>query len=239
MIEQKVNTESFMLTLKQNQLLNFLIIRIQKFGISPSYEEMCYELGLKSKSGINRIVKSLEERGYIERLENKARAIAPKKYPNGQAFNSDVINFKDKFINKHSHSMVKNFKPQTNEIPLLGKIAAGSPIEAISNYGEHLDIPSLLLTSKDCYALHVEGDSMIDEGIFDGDTVIINKTPNIHNGDIVVALIDNEEATLKKFRKKGDSIALEPANKNYKTQIYGPDRIVIQGKMSGLIRSYN
>jgi repressor LexA len=239
MIEQKVNTEDFMLTLKQNQLLNFLIIRIQKFGVSPSYEEMCDELGLKSKSGINRIVKSLEERGYIERLENKARAIAPKKYPNGQTYNSDIINFKDKYISKHSQPASTNFKSQENQIPLLGKIAAGSPIEAISNHGEYLDVPSSLLTSEDCYALHVEGDSMIDEGIFDGDTVIINKKANINNGDIIVALIDNEEATLKKFRKKGDSIALEPANKNYKTQIYGPDRIVIQGKMSGLIRSYN
>ena len=239
MIEQKVNTESFMLTLKQNQLLNFLIIRIQKFGVSPSYEEMCDELGLKSKSGINRIVKSLEERGYIERLENKARAIAPKKYPNGQTYNSDIINFKDKFISKHSQPASTNFKSQEDQIPLLGKIAAGSPIEAISNHGEYLDVPSSLLTSEDCYALHVEGDSMIDEGIFDGDTVIINKKANINNGDIIVALIDNEEATLKKFRKKGDIIALEPANKNYKTQIYGPDRIVIQGKMSSLIRSYN
>ena len=239
MIEQITNIEVIMLTVKQNQLLNYLIIRIEKDGVSPSYEEICKELELKSKSGIHRIVKSLEERGYIERLENKARAIAPKKYPNGQTYNSDVINFKDKFINKHSHSMIKNLKFETNEIPLLGKIAAGSPIEAISNYGEYLDIPSLLSTSEDCYALHVEGDSMIDEGIFDGDTVIINKKTNIHNGDIVVALIDKEEATLKKFRKKGDSIALEPANKHYKTQIYGPDRIVIQGKMSGLIRCYN
>ena len=228
-----------MLTLKQNQLLNFIILRIEKYGVSPSYEEMCEELELKSKSGINRIVKSLEERGYIERLENKARAIAPRKYPNGQTYNSDVINFKDKFINKHSHSLIKNLNPQKDQIPLLGKIAAGTPIEAISNYGEYLDVPSSFLTSEDCYALYVEGDSMIDEGIFDGDTVIIDKKTNINNGDIIVALIDNEEATLKKFRKKGDSIALEPANKNYKTQIYGPDRIVIQGKMSGLIRSYN
>ena len=239
MIEQNRNIENIMLTLKQNQLLNFLIVNIETYGVSPSYVEMCEELGLKSKSGINRIVKSLEERGYIERLENKARAIAPKKHPNGQTYNSDVINFKDKFISKHSHSISKNFKSQEDQIPLLGKIAAGTPIEAISNYGEYLDVPSSLLTSEDCYALHVEGDSMIDEGIFDGDTVIINKKANINNGDIIVALIDNEEATLKKFRKKGDSIALEPANKNYKTQIYGPDRIVIQGKMSGLIRSYN
>ncbi|MDC0543978.1 transcriptional repressor LexA [Alphaproteobacteria bacterium] len=239
MIEQNRNIKVLMLTLKQNQLLNFIILRIEKYGVSPSYEEMCEELELKSKSGINRIVKSLEERGYIERLENKARAIAPKKHPNGQTYNSDVINFKDKFINKHSHSLIKNLNPQKDQIPLLGKIAAGTPIEAISNYGEYLDVPSSFLTSEDCYALYVEGDSMIDEGIFDGDTVIIDKKTNINNGDIIVALIDNEEATLKKFRKKGDSIALEPANKNYKTQIYGPDRIVIQGKMSGLIRSYN
>jgi len=239
MIEQNRNIKVLMLTLKQNQLLNFIILRIEKYGVSPSYEEMCEELELKSKSGINRIVKSLEERGYIERLENKARAIAPKKHPNGQTYNSDVINFKDKFINKHSHSLIKNLNPQKDQIPLLGKIAAGTPIEAISNYGEYLDVPSSFLTSEDCYALYVEGDSMIDEGIFDGDTVIIDKNTNINNGDIIVALIDNEEATLKKFRKKGDSIALEPANKNYKTQIYGPDRIVIQGKMSGLIRSYN
>lgn len=239
MIEQNRNIKVLMLTLKQNQLLNFIILRIEKYGVSPSYEEMCEELELKSKSGINRIVKSLEERGYIERLENKARAIAPKKHPNGQTYNSDVINFKDKFINKHSHSLINNLKPQKDQIPLLGKIAAGTPIEAISNYGEYLDVPSSFLTSEDCYALYVEGDSMIDEGIFDGDTVIIDKKTNINNGDIIVALIDNEEATLKKFRKKGDSIALEPANKNYKTQIYGPDRIVIQGKMSGLIRSYN
>ncbi len=228
-----------MLTLKQNQLLNYIIMRIEKDGVSPSYQEICIELELKSKSGIHRIVKSLEERGYIERLENKARAIAPKKYPNGQTYNSDVINFKDKFINKHSRSMTENIKSELNQIPLLGKIAAGSPIEAISNYGDYLDIPSLLLKSEDCYALRVEGDSMVDEGIFDGDTVIINKKTQIHNGDIVVALIDKEEATLKKFRKKGDSIALEPANKNYKTQIYGPDRIVIQGKLSALIRNYD
>ena len=241
MIEQNENIEIFMLTLKQNQLLNFLIVCIEKYGVSPSYEEICEELDLKSKSGIHRIVKSLEERGYIERLENKARAIAPKKHPNGQIYNSVVINFKDKFINKHSHShsITEKFKSKKDQIPLLGKIAAGSPIEAISNHGEYLEVPSSLLTSENCYALYVEGDSMIDEGIFDGDTIIINKKTNINNGDIVVALIDNEEATLKKFRKKGDSIALEPANKNYKTQIYGPDRIVIQGKMSGLIRSYN
>ena len=227
-----------MLTLKQNQLLNFIILSIEKYGVSPSYEEMCEELELKSKSGINRIVKSLEERGYIERLENKERAIAPKKHPNGQTYNSDVINFKDKFINKHSHSLIKNLKPQKDQIPLLGKIAAGTPIEAISNYGEYLDVPSLFLTSEDCYALYVEGDSMIDEGIFDGDTVIIDKKTNINNGDIIVALVDDTEATLKRLRKKGQSIALESANPAYETRILAPHRVKVQGKLIGLLRKY-
>ena len=226
-----------MLTDKQNQLLSFLIKRIEQDGISPSYEEICLELNLKSKSGIHRIVKALEERGYIEHLENKARAIAPTRYPNGQPYISNVID-----INKLLHSKDKENKETSNEgikkIPLLGKIAAGTPIEAISNYDEYIDVSKNYLLSEDSFALIVEGDSMIDEGIFDGDTVVISKINNINNGDIVVALIDKEEATLKKFRKKGDSIALEPANKHYKTQIYGPDRVTIQGKMCALIRKY-
>ena len=227
-----------MLTQKQNQLLSFLIKRIEEDGVSPSYEEICIELSLKSKSGIHRIVKSLEERGYVERLENKARAIAPKKYPNGQVYITNVINLTNKFLDKNS-SVSKELKNyNTEQIPLLGKIAAGTPIEAISNYDEFIEVPSSYISSKECFALYVEGDSMIDEGIYDGDTVIINKQTDIKNGDIIVALIDKEEATLKKFRQKGDSIALEPANKHYKTQIYGPDRITIQGKMCTLIRKY-
>ena len=226
-----------MLTDKQNQLLSFLIKRIEQDGISPSYEEICLELNLKSKSGIHRIVKALEERGYIEHLENKARAIAPTRYPNGQPYISNVID-----INKLLHSKDKENKETSSEgirkIPMLGKIAAGTPIEAISNYDEYIDVSKNYLLSEDSFALTVEGDSMIDEGIFDGDTVVISKINNINNGDIVVALIDKEEATLKKFRKKGDSIALEPANKHYKTQIYGPDRVTIQGKMCALIRKY-
>ena len=226
-----------MLTDKQNQLLSFLIKRIEQDGISPSYEEICLELNLKSKSGIHRIVKALEERGYIEHLENKARAIAPTRYPNGQPYVSNVID-----INKLLHSKDKENKETSSEgirkIPMLGKIAAGTPIEAISNYDEYIDVSKNYLLSEDSFALIVEGDSMIDEGIFDGDTVVISKINNINNGDIVVALIDKEEATLKKFRKKGDSIALEPSNKHYKTQIYGPDRVTIQGKMCALIRKY-
>ncbi len=227
-----------MLTQKQSKLLSFLIKRIEEVGISPSYEEICIELSLKSKSGIHRIVKSLEERGYVERLENKARAIAPKKYTNGQPYISNVINLTNKFLDKKNSFMKEPASLNTDHIPLLGKIAAGTPIEAISNYDKFIEVPSSYVSSKDCFALNVQGNSMIDEGIYDGDTVIINKVTDIKNGDIVVALIDKEEATLKKFRKKGDSIALEPANKNYKIQIYGPDRITIQGKLSALIRKY-
>ena len=226
-----------MLTVKQNQLLSFLIKSLEQDGVSPSYEEICSELNLKSKSGIHRIVKALEERGYIEHLENKARAIAPKKYPNGQPYNSNVID-----INKLLYSKDTNNTEISNEdfqkIPMLGKIAAGTPIEAISNYDQFIEVPKNYLISENSFALTVEGDSMIDEGIFDGDTIVISKISNINNGDVVVALIDNEEATLKKFRKKGDSIALEPANKHYKTQIYGPDRVTIQGKLCALIRKY-
>ena len=166
-----------MLTQKQNQLLSFLIKRIEEDGVSPSYEEICIELSLKSKSGIHRIVKSLEERGYVERLENKARAIAPKKYTNGQVYITNVINLTNKFLDKKS-SVINDCKNyNTEQIPLLGKIAAGTPIEAISNYDEFIEVPSSYISSKECFALYVEGDSMIDEGIYDGDTVIINYKP--------------------------------------------------------------
>ena len=184
-----------MLTQKQNQLLSFLIKRIEEDGVSPSYEEICLELSLKSKSGIHRIVKSLEERGYVERLENKARAIAPKKYTNGQAYITNVINLTNKFLDQKSSVINKTKNYNTEQIPLLGKIAAGTPIEAISNYDEFIEVPSSYISSKECFALYVEGDSMIDEGIYDGDTVIINKQTDIKNGDIIVALIDKEEAS--------------------------------------------
>ncbi len=226
-----------MLTLKQNQLLTFLIKRLEEHGVSPSYEEICKELSLKSKSGIHRIVKSLEERGYIERLENRARAIAPKKNPNGQPYISNIINLNKEFSKSKNQNFSLENNTYFNKIPLLGKIAAGTPIEAISNYDNFIEIPNNTL-SDDSYALTVEGDSMIDEGILDGDVVVIDKKAEVTNGDIVVALIDKEEATLKKLRKRGDSIALEPANKNYKTQIYGPDRVIIQGKLKTLIRNY-
>ena len=227
-----------MLTLKQNQLLSFLIKKIEENGVSPSYEEICKELSLKSKSGIHRIVKSLEERGYIERLKNRARAIAPKKNINGQPYFANVISINKKINDLKLKEKVKINNIETNRIPLLGKIAAGTPIEAISNNDKFIDVPLSDPSFKECYALYVEGDSMIDEGILDGDIVIIEKKQDVKNGDIVVALIDKEEATLKKFRKRGDTIALEPANKSYKTQIYGPDRIIVQGKLKTLVRNY-
>jgi len=227
-----------MLTFKQNQLLSFLIKKIEENGVSPSYEEICKELSLKSKSGIHRIVKSLEERGYIERLKNRARAIAPKKNINGQPYFANVISINKKINDLKLKEKVKINNIETNRIPLLGKIAAGTPIEAISNNDKFIDAPTSDPSFIECYALYVEGDSMIDEGILDGDIVIIEKKQDVKNGDIVVALIDKEEATLKKFRKRGDTIALEPANKSYKTQIYGPDRIIIQGKLKTLVRNY-
>ena len=227
-----------MLTFKQNQLLSFLIKKIEENGVSPSYEEICKELSLKSKSGIHRIVKSLEERGYIERLKNRARAIAPKKNINGQPYFANVISINKKINDLKLKEKVKINNIETNRIPLLGKIAAGTPIEAISNNDKFIDVPSSDPSFRECYALYVEGDSMIDEGILDGDIVIIEKKQDVNNGDIVVALIDKEEATLKKFRKRGDTIALEPANKSYKTQIYGPDRIIVQGKLKTLVRNY-
>ena len=227
-----------MLTFKQNQLLSFLIKKIEENGVSPSYEEICKELSLKSKSGIHRIVKSLEERGYIERLKNRARAIAPKKNINGQPYFANVISINKKINDLKLKEKVKINNIETNRIPLLGKIAAGTPLEAISNNDKFIDVPSSDPSFRECYALYVEGDSMIDEGILDGDIVIIEKKQDVKNGDIVVALIDKEEATLKKFRKRGDTIALEPANKSYKTQSYGPDRIIVQGKLKTLVRNY-
>ena len=227
-----------MLTNKQNQLLTFLIKRIEQDGVSPSYEEICLELNLKSKSGIHRIVKGLEERGYIEHLENKARAIAPTKYPNGQPYISNVIDI-NKLLHPKDRDIIDTSNEDIKKIPMLGKIAAGTPIEAISNYDQLIEVPKNYLLSEESFALTVEGDSMVEEGIFDGDTVLISKITNVNNGDIVVALIDKEEATLKKFRKKGDSIALEPSNKSYETKIYSSDRIKIQGCLVNLIRNYH
>jgi repressor LexA len=228
-----------MLTKKQYELINFIEYKLRESGISPSFDEMRIALDLKSKSGIHRLITGLEERGFIRRLPHRARALEIIKLPNN-------LNEKKE---KHSTNVIKgNFTHGANatipsqdlaEIPFLGKIAAGLPIEVISDQTNYISIPFNMLGRSERYALEVAGDSMVDAGIYDGDTVVIEKCDTAENGTIIVALIDDNEATLKRVRKKGDVIALEPANSNYKTQIFGSDRIQIQGKLVGLFRVYN
>ena len=206
-----------MLTHQQEKLLQFINNFQLKSNVTPSFDEMKDGLGLKSKSGIHRILSALEERGYIRKLNNRARAIEVFKFPN----------------NKKGHSS-NNSIP----IPILGKIAAGHPIEAISDNTNYIDIPQSLLGKGEYFLLEVEGDSMINAGIFDGDQVIIEKRNDAKNGEIVVALIDNNEATLKRIYKRGQQLALQPENPAYKTVIYGPDRVQIQGILKQLIRKY-
>ena len=217
-----------MLTIKQSQLLNYLIKKIEESGTSPSYEEICIHLNLKSKSGIHRIVQGLLERDYIIKLNNKARSIYPKKYPNGKIYST----LKQDQDNEEPNNI------NTLSIPLLGKIAAGLPIEAIETANENIEVPISFLGKGKCYALKVDGDSMIEAGILQDDIAIIDSERHPVNGDIVVALIDEEDVTLKRFRKNGESIALEPANINYKTYIYGPNRIKVQGVLTSLYRHY-
>lgn len=216
-----------MLTQQQKRMLTVLIDHFSNQDVPPSFEELCDAMDLKSKSGIHRLLSGLEERGYIRRLPNRARAIEVLKYPDGSP-------------KGESPSLVEvtSSAQDAVTVPLLGKIAAGTPIAAISDPSNSIDLPPSLIGKGDFYALEIEGDSMIDAGIFDGDTVIIARQDTAHTGDIVVALIDDEEATLKRLRKKGESIALEPANAQYETRIFGPDRVRIQGRLAGLIRQY-
>ena len=206
-----------MLTHQQEKLLQFINNFQLKSNITPSFDEMKDGLGLKSKSGIHRILSALEERGYIRKLNNRARAIEVLKFP----------------YNKTEHSN-NNSIP----IPILGKIAAGHPIEAITDNTNYIDIPQSLLGKGEYFLLEVEGDSMINAGIFDGDQVIIEKRNDAKNGEIVVALIDNNEVTLKRIYKRGQQLALQPENPAFKTIIYGPDRVQIQGILKQLIRKY-
>ena len=211
-----------MLTSKQLKLLNYLKESFKNDKVSPSFEEMKNALGLKSKSGIHRLITALEERGFVKRLHNKARAI--------------------KIITSNEEVSLKNFNSsddQAKNVKVYGKIAAGTPIEAIENPEGYMNIPSeMIKNANQHYALKVSGESMVDAGILDGDIAVLEKTETVKNGDIVVALIDNQEATLKRIRKKSNSIALEPANKNFETRIFGPKRITIQGKLVGIIRNY-
>ena len=228
-----------MLTKKQHQLIIFIDYKLRNSGISPSFDEMKVALKLKSKSGIHRLITGLEERGYIRRLPHRARALEIIKLP--ENLSAEPKNFSNNVIEGNfNQSKDKPLIAQDNaEIPLLGKIAAGTPIEAISNLTNYISIPVNMLSQREQYALEVEGDSMIEAGICDGDTVVIEKCTTAENGAIIVALVDNTEATLKRIHKKGHTVALEPANINYETKIYGPDRVQIQGKLVGLFRTYN
>ncbi len=204
-----------MLTVKQKLLLDYIVSYFDSRGVYPTFDEMRNYLKIKSKSGIHKLLSGLEEKGIIERLPHKARAL------------------------KLKQNEISKNKINESDIPFLGRIAAGNPIEAITGSFEQISVPNYLLNSQDDhFTLEVIGDSMIDEGIFDGDIVVIKKIDTALTGDIVVALIDDNEVTLKKFRSYKNSIALEPANKNFKTRIFGVDRVKIQGKLVGLIRKF-
>ncbi len=224
-----------MLTKKQKNLLIYINEKLKKDGVSPSYDEMRISLNLKSKSGIHRLISALEERGFIKRLAHKARALEVLKLPENASAKDLFNNFTPSLIRG---GLDNSKKTKKNYIPLLGKIAAGLPIEAIEEHAEDIPFPPGTKNPEDYYALRVEGDSMIDAGINDGDTVIIRKTNIAENGKIVVALIDNHEATLKRYRKKSNAIALESANPAYETRIFGPDRIKIQGVLTSLYRNF-
>ena len=225
-----------MLTKKQKNLLLFINKKLRSTGISPSYEEMKNSLNLKSKSGIHRLISALEERGFIRRLAHKARALEVLKLPETAGANDIYNSFSPSVIKGGLHS--ENTKKNINDVPVLGKIAAGTPIEAIQNEVARVVLPEELNNNGEHFGLKVSGDSMIEAGINDGDTVIVKKTNTADNGQIVVALIDDHEAMLKRIRKKGKVIALESANKRYETKIFGPDRVKVQGVLVSLYRNF-
>ena len=237
-----------MLTRKQHELLMFIHERLKAEGIPPSFEEMKDALQLKSKSGIHRLITALEERGFIRRLPNRARALEVIRLPDSvvpslaamrqRGFAPSVI---EGSLGRPSAPMSETLRvtedPGTS-VPVMGRIAAGVPIEAIQTHTHDVSFPAELLAGGEHFALEVRGDSMVDAGILDGDMVLIQRCETAITGDIIVALVDDEEATLKRLRKKGASIALEAANPAYETRIFGPDRIRIQGKLVALLRRY-
>ena len=225
-----------MLTKKQKNLLLFINKKLRSSGISPSYEEMKESLNLKSKSGIHRLISALEERGFIRRLPHKARALEVIKLPETASAN-DIYNTFSPSVIKGGLDKEK-YNDKNIEIPVLGKIAAGTPVEAIQNEIARIPLPGNLERNGEYFGLRVQGDSMIEAGISEGDTVIVKKTDTADNGKIVVALIDNHEAMLKRIRRKGKTVALESANKNYETKIFGPDRVKVQGILVSLYRNF-
>ena len=214
-----------MLTAKQHELLRFIHDRLGQTGVSPSFDEMREALALKSKSGVHRLISALEERQFIRRLPNRARALEVVKMPEVTAPAAVAP------------TMVRTAANDTIEIPLHGRIAAGTPIEALQG-SEGFAVPAALLGPGEHYALEVSGDSMVEEGILDGDFALIRRVDTARDGEIVVALIDEAEATLKTFRREGQMIRLDPANRHYEAQRYRPEQITIQGRLAGLIRRY-
>lgn len=255
-----------MLTRKQHELLLFIHERLKKSGISPSFDEMKDALSLRSKSGIHRLITGLEERGFIRRLPHRARALEVLKLPTdivptgrrppavaeaGDDGHGEGNGFTPRLVHggaaqgpravpaeaMRGRSVART--PETMALPLYGRIAAGTPIEALRDNAARIDVPAGMLTpGGDYYALEIAGDSMVDAGILDGDTVVIRRCEDAENGTIVVALVDDNEATLKRLRRKGQTIALEAANQKYETRIFGPDRVKVQGRLVGLMRSY-
>ena len=225
-----------MLTKKQKNLLLFINKKLRATGVSPSYEEMKDSLNLKSKSGIHRLISALEERGFIRRLPHKARALEVIKLPETASANDIYNSFSPSVIRGGLDTENDNINEM--EIPVLGIIAAGTPVEAIQNEVSRIPLPSNLEKGGQYFGLKVQGDSMIEAGINEGDTVIIKRSDTAENGKIVVALIDEHEAMLKRIRRKGKTVALESANRNYETKIFGPDRVKVQGILVSLYRNF-
>ena len=234
-----------MLTRKQRELLRYISDRLAEDGVSPSFDEMKEAVGLKSKSGVHRLITALEERGFIRRLPHRARALEVIKFPEDTVprparppepgFSASVI--RGNFAARTPESVAAQGVESVG-LPLYGRIAAGTPIEALRDQSNSVDVPVSLLGNGEYYALEVAGDSMVDAGILDGDTVVVERGDVAENGAIVVALVDNEEVTLKRLRRKGNSVALEAANEAHETRIFGPDRVQVQGRLTGLVRRY-
>jgi len=238
-----------MLTRKQHELLIYIDKHLRETGFSPSFEEMKEALRLKSKSGIHRLITALEERGFLRRRAHRARALEVIRLPENlaaaraPAAPAQAPAFAPNVIRGNFAANLSGVPKPANEapavhLPLYGRIAAGLPIEALRDSGASVEVPAAMLAGGDHYALEVAGDSMIEAGILDGDTVIIRRGDIAENGAIVVALVDEQEVTLKRLRRRGNSVALEPANRSYETRIFGPDRVRVQGKLIGLLRRY-
>ena len=230
-----------MLTRKQHELLMFIHERIKETGVSPSFDEMKEALDLASKSGIHRLITALEERGFIRRLAHRARALEVTKMPDQATAGAPRgrAGFAPSVIEGGGRPMAAEPANDTRELSLMGKIAAGTPIAAIEHETARYPVPEAMLGAGEHYMLEIEGDSMIEAGILNGDLVVIKRVDTASSGEIVVALVEGEEATLKRLRRKGNSIALEPANRAYETRIFGPDQVEVQGKLVGLIRQYH